>query len=234
MKRFDEIAHGDCIWTLSQTQGRGQAGRSWFSDAGVLTASFVIELTEDALGPTMSLCTGLAVAHCAEDLTAAELVHIKWPNDCFANGRKLAGILCEGKRHNDTFKMIVGIGLNVNPQWEKAPADSHFNGRPPISLSELGMQNDISLVDVLDKLRGYLLESVGLINSGRWQALLPDLRKRDCLIDQHICIDQDDQQQVGIGAGIDDHGSLLLRLPDGGYTTCSSSFNLRVMDVIHD
>ena len=232
LEALERLSHGDCVWTTEQTAGRGQAGRNWASDSGVLTASFVIELEEGLLGPAMSLCAGLAVAHCVEDHSTCPLVHIKWPNDCFVNGLKIAGILCEGKRCGDGFRMVVGIGLNVDPSWHTPPTDSHFNGRPPISIAECSEESP-DMLCVLQSLRGYLLESVGLIKADRWQVILPDIRKRDCLIGQNILVEQEPQALHGIGAGIDEDGSLLIRLPDGGCMSCSSSFNLRVMDTIH-
>lgn len=234
MDELEDLQHGTCLWTQAQSAGRGQAGRSWYSDAGVLTASFVIELEQDLLGPAMSMCAGLAVAHCVEDLSNCPLVHIKWPNDCFVQGRKLAGILCEGRPCGDRFRMVIGIGLNVNPSWTngQAPADSHFHGRPPISIAELGGKPP-EMLQVIDSLRSYLLQSVGLIQAQRWQVILPDLRKRDCLLGQSLALEQDGRTVHGLGAGIDEDGSLLIRLPDGGCTRCASSFNLRVMDMIH-
>ena len=234
MEQLESLKHGDCIWTQQQSAGRGQAGRSWESDAGVLTASFVIELDQDLLGSAMSMCAGLAVAHTVEDLSDCSLVHIKWPNDCFVQGRKLAGILCEGRQCGDAFRMVVGIGLNVDPAWRQseAPAASHFNGRQPISIADLS-KTIPEMLDVIKKLHGYLMQSVGLIKDKRWQVILPDLRKRDCLIGQSLQLDQEQQTISGIGAGIDEDGSLLIRLPDGGCVSCASSFNLRVMDMIH-
>lgn len=234
MERLPELAHGDCVWTREQQAGRGQNGRSWHSDPGVLTASFVCHLDQDQLGPLMSLCAGLAIAHCSEDLCPVEQVHIKWPNDCFVRGRKLAGVLCEGRQCGPHFGMVIGIGLNVAPEWSEAPAGSHFNGRPPISLRELGLEPATALSTVLRSLRSYLLQAIALLRDQRWQALLPGLRQRDCLLGQHIQVEQRQRRITGIGAGIQDDGSLLIRLPDGGSLNCSSSFSLTVMDVVHD
>ena len=197
--------------------------------------AFVIELDkETSWGPAMSMCAGLAVAHCVEDLSDCPLVHIKWPNDCFVQGRKLAGILCEGRQCGEAFRMVIGIGLNVDPEWRQgtAPSESLFNGRSPISIADLGGDTP-DMLSVLEKLRSYLLQSVGLIKDNRWQVILPDLRKRDCLLGQSLQLDQDQKSISGLGAGIDEDGSLLIRLPDGGCISCASSFNLRVMDMIH-
>ena len=47
----------------------------------------------------------------AFDVTAA----IKWPNDIFAGGKKICGILIENVFEGDTVaRSIVGIGVNLN------------------------------------------------------------------------------------------------------------------------
>ena len=41
--RLGTCEPGDCVWTRRQTAGRGQHGRRWWSDEGVLTATFAID-----------------------------------------------------------------------------------------------------------------------------------------------------------------------------------------------
>lgn len=46
-------------------------------------------------------------------LPAKQGLRIKWPNDIYFEGRKLAGILCE-RIHGERESIIIGIGVNVN------------------------------------------------------------------------------------------------------------------------
>lgn len=48
-------------------------------------------------------------------LPAKQGLRIKWPNDIWFEGRKLAGILCE-RIHGEPQSIIIGIGVNVNAQ----------------------------------------------------------------------------------------------------------------------
>jgi len=41
-------------------------------------------------------------------------VRIKWPNDIYAHGLKLAGILCQSAYRNQRFQVVIGIGLNLS------------------------------------------------------------------------------------------------------------------------
>jgi BirA family biotin operon repressor/biotin-[acetyl-CoA-carboxylase] ligase len=47
---------------------------------------------------------------------------LKWPNDIMANGKKVAGILCETIINGDKIICLVGIGVNVNHDTEDFPA----------------------------------------------------------------------------------------------------------------
>src|SRR5690606_26979531 len=60
-----------------------------------------------ALWPRLSLAAGLAVAGALERHGVA--AEVKWPNDVWVGGKKLAGILVEA---GEDF-VVVGIGINV-------------------------------------------------------------------------------------------------------------------------
>ena len=58
------------------------------------------------IDPLLSLRAGLAVA----DLAGAA-ARVKWPNDVLVDGRKVAGILVEGRPQEGWA--VVGIGVNA-------------------------------------------------------------------------------------------------------------------------
>jgi BirA family transcriptional regulator, biotin operon repressor / biotin---[acetyl-CoA-carboxylase] ligase len=102
--------HGLIILAENQTAGRGRRGAAWFSPAGESLA-FSILIRPDApksLWPRLALATGLAVAEALESFQLKP--GIKWPNDLWLSGKKVAGILVE----TGSDFAIVGIGLNVN------------------------------------------------------------------------------------------------------------------------
>ena len=53
----------------------------------------------------------LAAAGCAA--AKAPDVRIKWPNDVYAAGQKLGGVLCGSTHADGFFRVTVGVGLNV-------------------------------------------------------------------------------------------------------------------------
>ncbi len=216
LERLDALAHGTVVHTRCQTAGRGQEARRWLSPPGVFTASFVVDLPQPAAGRQLSLAAGLAVSHLVEDLAPRATVGIKWPNDCYCRDRKLAGILCEARIRSGGLRAVVGVGLNVAVRW---PADADFSdlGHRPIDLAELGGA-DLGDDGLIDGLRDYLLEAVGLLRDGRWPVLAAQLRQRDQLLGRALSVTGREPAPplYGIGAGIDDEGRLILALPDGG------------------
>jgi BirA family biotin operon repressor/biotin-[acetyl-CoA-carboxylase] ligase len=186
--------HGTLVTAGAQTAGRGRQGRTWAAPAGRALLCSLLLRDYDALLP---LRGGLAVA----DL-AGQGALVKWPNDVLVDGRKLAGILVEA-RPGDGWA-VLGIGLNVAVELADLPPDVRDRaatlGRPPTELEP-------ALHDLLRRLEHRLAEPRA--------ACLDALRARDALRDQAVRWAGGE----GIGAGIDDAGALLVRLPDGKLRT---------------
>lgn len=223
LDRLRDLADGACVWTERQTAGRGRGAHRWLAPAGVLTASFVVPVPPQVPVTYLSLCAGLVIAHAVEDHAPGANVQVKWPNDCYLRGRKLAGVLCERPASGDADRVVVGIGLNLDPRWELSPETLLFATDPaqaPASVAEV-CDPPPAPVAMLTALRRYLLESTGLLAAGGWKHLLPQLRHRDWLSGQRVRVDNAGERLSGIADGIDDAGRLLVRLAGG--TTCAVS-----------
>jgi len=95
--------HGTLVTAAAQTAGRGRQGRTWTAPPGRALLMSVVLREWPKLLP---LAAAIAVAEEVGD--AAQL---KWPNDVLVDGRKVAGILVEGRPQERW--MVLGIGLNV-------------------------------------------------------------------------------------------------------------------------
>ena len=103
--------HGTLVTADEQTAGRGRQGRAWTAPAqsAVLMSLVLRELDERLpLTAAVALCEALP----------AEAA-IKWPNDVWIEGRKVAGILVEGRPQEGWA--VLGVGVNVTT--ERFPAD---------------------------------------------------------------------------------------------------------------
>jgi BirA family transcriptional regulator, biotin operon repressor / biotin---[acetyl-CoA-carboxylase] ligase len=213
-----DLAHGAVVFTPCQTAGRGQWGRSWVAPTGVLTASFVLRsaIPIDQLGQ-LSLLAGLAIIQALEQLTPelSSRLQIKWPNDIWLDGRKLAGILSEVT----DGVVIVGIGLNRQADFRAtALADR------AISLHEV-LPTVPSERVLLETLRSPLLDLSGALPSPTGQlkvAWVRSINQRDLLRDRTITVQLGTETLVGVGLGIDWEGGYQLRLADGSLKSLRS------------
>ena len=114
------------VRALRQTVGRGQRESRWWSDAGSLTFTLVIDPPAHGLRldqhPRLSLMTAVAVIEAIAALgLSAPGIGIRWPNDVEAGGKKLGGILPERVETTAGHRLLIGIGLNVLTKVDLAP-----------------------------------------------------------------------------------------------------------------
>ena len=96
-----------------QSAGRGRQGRDWASPAGAgLYVSMVLRPTEHVL-PLLTIAAGVGLA---EGINAATglVPDLKWPNDVFISGRKVAGVLAEATSSSTGTWVVLGFGINVS------------------------------------------------------------------------------------------------------------------------
>jgi BirA family biotin operon repressor/biotin-[acetyl-CoA-carboxylase] ligase len=107
-----------------QSAGRGRGANRWWTGAGSLACSLVVDAA--ALGiprhvaPQLSLAAAVAVVDTVRPRVTGHVVGLHWPNDVFAAGRKLAGILVEAPADG---RHVIGLGLNTNNSSADAPAE---------------------------------------------------------------------------------------------------------------
>ena len=101
---------GAVVVANTQSAGRGRRGAAWFGAPGDSLAFSILWRMQSPkpLWPRLALATGLAVAEACE--ASVPLIGIKWPNDVWIGGRKVAGILVEA---GEDF-VVAGVGINVN------------------------------------------------------------------------------------------------------------------------
>jgi BirA family biotin operon repressor/biotin-[acetyl-CoA-carboxylase] ligase len=116
---------GTVVVADHQTAGRGRWERRWESPAGK-DLLFSLILRPDASPRTVlpvTLAFSAAVAGTLSDLTGQE-IGVKWPNDVYATGKKICGILAEASTSGERAAfVVVGFGINVNASADEFPAE---------------------------------------------------------------------------------------------------------------
>lgn len=200
----------------TQAAGRGRQGRRWQSDAGGLYVSVGLRpYTPSATAGAWSLLAGLAVVDAVQQRHLGRIEPwLKWPNDVYVDGRKLAGVLCEGGVATERVEtLVLGIGINVKPPsggWDPDMAVA------PVALDEL----DPTAVDrpllgpLLDALDAWILcyrtEGIGAIVGPARRAMAPFFGQR-VRTDGRI----PGASGFATAADLDHDGALLVALSDG-------------------
>lgn len=133
------------IMANKQTEGKGQMGAVWSSEASKnLTFSVFIDSSKFNLHYPfyLSIATSLAIRSALYGLLVPKL-QIKWPNDILSQNKKICGILIENVIKQGRLKAsVIGIGLNVNQTF--------FKGLPNASSLKLITGNVFNLDEILD------------------------------------------------------------------------------------
>ena len=167
--RDPRYAEGDWIGVEHQTAGRGQRGHSWSSQAGLdITGSLVLEPRFVAVREQFSIsqCIALGVVDTLKgyDIEA----QIKWTNDIYVAGHKVAGILIEHSLSGGYLvRTIAGIGLNVN----RTAFDPELPNPTSMALIA-GRQFDRE--EVLERLHAALMARYEALREGGAEALRCD------------------------------------------------------------
>ena len=118
---------GTVLVSGCQSKGRGRLGRSFFSPADTGVYLSILLRPKESPGKTMALTTLAALAACqAVTELAGRQAKIKWVNDVFLGGKKVAGILTEAalSMEDGTVDYIVlGVGFNLYAPKEGFPPE---------------------------------------------------------------------------------------------------------------
>jgi BirA family biotin operon repressor/biotin-[acetyl-CoA-carboxylase] ligase len=194
--------HGTVITAREQSAGRGRQGRTWVAPPGrALLCSLVVRDPPRLL----PLAAGVAVAD-----TAGPEARVKWPNDVLLEGRKVAGILVEGRPAERWA--VLGIGLNVALRTEDLPSELRETA------GTLGLEPN-----AIEAVLGQLLEALERWIAADEDAVLEALRARDALRGQHVRW----AGGAGVAAGIDSDGRLVVTTDGGEIALDAGEVHLR-------
>ncbi len=196
------------LLTEYQTAGQGRRGKKWFSPLAA-NICLSIQFQSDSFTNLnlIPLLTALSVCN-ALNKNGIEDCRIKWPNDIYLEGKKLAGILVEN-RYNKLkgSHFIVGIGINVN-----------MLTNPDIDQSWTSLQSHKKNLFNRNKIISALLSetlstynSIDNINLDKFES---DWRQHDFLYGSAINVIEENRTYSAIAHGISSDGALLIKYPD--------------------
>jgi BirA family transcriptional regulator, biotin operon repressor / biotin---[acetyl-CoA-carboxylase] ligase len=197
---------GTVVIAGAQSAGRGRQGRTWASPPGAgLYMSIVLRPAAHAVG-LLTIAAGVALADGIQTATGLQ-PQLKWPNDVYVGGRKLAGILAEaGASNSGVQHVVLGCGINLMP----AAYPSDIAARATSIESELGRSIDRGLlfVECLAALHQRYVD----LQSRATAAVLTRWRGRAvATFGRRVEWDAAGVTRHGVAEDIDETGALLVR-----------------------
>jgi len=207
-----EKNNGLVIIAEEQTGGMGRLGRAWVSPAGGIWVTILLKpkIPIDRVF-MVTMAGSIAVAKSIRkeyDLGAL----IKWPNDIFVGGKKIAGLHLELSAEADRIHhCLLSIGIDVNvPVTRFAP---ELRATITSICHEIGKE-----VDRTALLARFLREFENrylLIESGEYETILREWKSLSLTLEHHVQIHTMRNSFEGEAIDIDEFGALLVRKDNG-------------------
>ena len=206
-----------------QNNGRGRRGRHWVSPFGKnIYLSYLVTLP-GSLGEQegLSLMVAIAVERALSKL-GMEGIGLKWPNDVYLDGRKVAGILLEGRQTQPDFcQIVIGIGLNValsdrDAERIEQPWSALKQYLPEVS------RNQVAAV-LIDQL-GLMLDEFKREGFAPWINHWAD---RDIYYKKDVILSGGSEPRIGVVKGVNRKGELLLHTDRGMEVIVAGELSVR-------
>jgi len=201
------VEPGVAVFAERQTAGRGRFARRWESAShlGLWFSLLLRPVVPPAQWPRLTTWAAVSVAAAVGGIPGVRAT-IKWPNDIFVDGLKVAGILTEtGTDCSQQPFAVVGIGVNVNHLESDFPPELHGKAT---SLRGAGPALDRAAVAVSIL---QALETRYARVAGDFAELVDEATRRSFLLDRWIQVRTGSTVVSGVAEGLDGEGCLLLR-----------------------
>ena len=202
-----------------QTAGRGRMGRQWHSGNHHAELTFSLGLP---LAPANWSGLSLAVGLCLAQSLHPD-IRLKWPNDLWWHGRKLAGILVETVSGSTSLGRygVVGVGINLLP-----PPDKGFS-TPPAGLVEL--LPDVDAAQTLGLVAAPLVHTLQRFEQHGFAPFQGEFNARDAVRGIFVTLSNGTQ---GVAQGVDSVGALRVQTKYGIEKVTSAELSVRPEDTL--
>ena len=216
--------HALVLMAEQQTAGKGRQGRPWVSPFArnvYLTIAWQFPgLSNDLVG--LSLALGCAIAEGLEREVGVYL-QLKWPNDLYANERKVGGILLDlVASPSGAITVLVGVGINVAmPPEAEVDIDQPFTDLTVVAGRQISRHAVAAVVIAASAL---VLSNWSKDGFCVWREAW---MKRDLMKDRNVTV-SGVHTFNGIARGVNAEGCLLVESQAGIQTVWSGEASLRL------
>jgi BirA family biotin operon repressor/biotin-[acetyl-CoA-carboxylase] ligase len=206
---------GVVIFSEKQNAGRGRFGRAWASAPyrGLWFSLLLRPGMPIAIWPRLTTWAAVSLALAIEN-SLGIAAGIKWPNDIYLSGKKVAGILAEsGVDSAGQPFAVVGIGVNVNHDLHDFPPELHDKA----SSLRMVIGHDVDRPAFAAALLRELDTRLGQVASA-FPEIIEEASKRNLLLGHWVQLQHGRTMLEGRAEALDADGHLLLRGADGTLT----------------
>jgi BirA family biotin operon repressor/biotin-[acetyl-CoA-carboxylase] ligase len=209
---------GLVVLAEQQTAGRGRRANKWLSQTGKSILCSILLRDSGIASDIIPLVSAVAAAEAIGKCGCAD-AKIKWPNDIFVAGKKIAGILIDGIVRAGQKFYVIGIGINCHQTQED------FSGE----LKDAATSIDIQIGDVCDrnKIAAELLTNLEhylTVASDNPAGVIEKWQSRNMLTGKRITIEHNGKQFTGRCIGIEPTEGLIVQLECGDIRTFDAAF----------
>lgn len=192
-----------------QSAGRGRRGRQWISPFGSHIYMSMYWSLEQGMSAAMglSVVAALAVSDAIKTLYKTE-VELKWPNDIYFNGVKLAGILIDLEGQSmEPCHCVIGIGLNINmPSKSAELVDQPWTDLS--SATNLEIDRNVLAAEIISA----LLRRLNVHQETGINTMIAEWQSQDFYLNKPVSLITGDKATRGICRGINAQGALMLEV----------------------
>ncbi len=222
-----------------QTAGRGRLGRQWLAGGrsvtdGMPSLTFSLGMPLKCLDWSgLSLAVGLSVASSLRALCPPEHAHhlgLKWPNDLWWQGCKLAGILIEttgvprsNQAEGDRYA-IIGVGINIlAPDIPAAPsASGQMAFVEPVGFHTFAP--GVGAAQVLKQLAWPLISEIKVFETQGFAPLVGSFAGMDLLGGKPVILSDG---RSGVARGVDSTGALQVDIKGERHSVSTGEVSVR-------
>jgi BirA family biotin operon repressor/biotin-[acetyl-CoA-carboxylase] ligase len=208
-----------------QSAGKGRRGRQWVAPFGKNVCLSVLWTFNKGISALegLSLVSSLAVVRALSKFGIFGL-GIKWPNDVYSNGRKLAGILLEMSGENSgPCHLVIGIGLNLRMNRDDAATIE----QPWIDLYSVTNGIPIARNRLIAEIINQLVDVLMDFETTGWSAYAEEWASYDILSGRSVNIITAQEQFDGHALGVDATGALVVDTKAGRMRLMSGDVSIR-------
>ncbi|MBR2293337.1 MAG: biotin--[Clostridia bacterium] len=186
-----------------QTAGRGRMGRGFYSPDGTgIYFSLLFELPQEPNEVTrLTALAAVGVLRAIRRVTGVTPA-IKWVNDLYLEGKKIAGILAESFLAEKTRCAVLGVGVNLCT----ADFPAELKNVAGSLMTHGGLRNELTAA---------LIEEVWALLKSPDAAVMAEYRAHSTVLGKTVTYTQNGIRYEGVAQAIDDGGRLTVRRADG-------------------